>query len=59
MPYADGGYKRNPSSHAHYSAYYDAPTRRLVAEYMGADLERFGYRFESEAEAAAGGGAKP
>lgn len=45
---ADGGLKRNPSAHAHYSIYYDEPTRRIVDEYMGADLAAFGYTFESE-----------
>ena len=48
VPYADNGYRKNPSSHAHYSRYYDDRTRALVAQYMGADLTRFGYAFESE-----------
>ena len=41
--------KRNPSSHGHYSEYYDDETRRLVEEYMEADLRTFGYRFEKAA----------
>ena len=52
VPYADNGYRKNPSSHAHYSRYYDDRTRALVAQYMGADLTRFGYAFESEPAAA-------
>ena len=31
---------------AHFSEYYDEPTRRIVEEYMGADLKAFGYTFE-------------
>lgn len=54
-PYADQlDLRRNPSSHAHYSLYYDAETRRIVDEYMSADLASFGYTFEpppSEAHA--------
>ena len=29
---SDGGLRRNPSRHAHYSHYYDAATRRIVDE---------------------------
>ena len=46
-PYAaDLGLRTNPSRHAHYSTYYDEPTRRILDAYMGADLRAFGYRFE-------------
>ncbi len=31
----------------HYSEYFDAISRRRVEDYFAADLERFGYRFES------------
>ena len=47
-PYADGGLRRNPSSHGHYSTYYDDETRKIVAEYMAADLRYFGYSFDSD-----------
>ena len=54
-PYAaDAGLRRNPSSHGHYSEYYDAATRRIVDEYMGVDLRVFGYKFE-QAPPEAGG----
>ena len=47
-PYAeDASLKRNPSSHGHYSEYYDDATRTTVEAYMAADLAAFGYRFES------------
>jgi len=46
VPYADGGLKRNPSSHDHFSLYYDDETRALVARYMAADIARFGYSFD-------------
>ena len=39
---------KNPSVHKHYSYYYDASTRDLVAQYMGADIAMFGYKFERE-----------
>ena len=55
VSYADGGLRKNPSVHTHYSYYYDAETRRIVDEYMGVDLARFGYTFEERKEAAAGG----
>ena len=48
VSYSDGGLRRNPSSHVHYSRYYDDESRRTVAEYMAVDLDRFGYRFEAE-----------
>ena len=40
--------KRNPSTHAHYSTYYDAETKRIVEQYMAADFATFGYKFETE-----------
>ena len=40
--------KRNPSSHAHYSTYYDDATRKITAAYVKADLDAFGYAFETE-----------
>lgn len=36
----------NKSTHHDYRAYYDARTRRMVAEHFAADIELFGYRFE-------------
>lgn len=38
--------KHNPSSHAHYSRYYDDRTRELVRQLYREDIERFGYTFE-------------
>ena len=50
-PYSeDVDLRKNPSSHAHYSAYYDDDTRRITDRYMGLDLKAFGYTFETEAE---------
>ena len=48
--YADDGAdaRRNPSSHAHYSVYYDEETRRILEAYVHPDLAAFGYTFESE-----------
>ena len=34
----------HPSAHAPYAAYYDAEASAAVAEYMAADIARFGYR---------------
>ena len=46
-PYAeDAELKRNPSSHGHYSEYYDEATKRLVDQYVGVDLAAFEYTFE-------------
>ena len=54
-PYSDGAdLKRNPSTHAHYSTYYDADTRKLVEAYVDADLKAFGYSFEEQATATQG-----
>ena len=48
-PYAeDAELRRNPSSHSHYSTYYDDATRRIVESYVASDLQAFGYRFEAE-----------
>ncbi len=38
--------KLNQSSHKHYSEWYPAKTRKLVAERFARDIEAFGYRFE-------------
>jgi len=38
---------RNRSSHAHYSRYYDATTRRAVQRRFRDEIEYFGFRFES------------
>ena len=47
-PYSeDVELRKNPSRHAHYSAYYDEASRKLVDTYMGADLAAFGYTFEA------------
>jgi hypothetical protein len=55
-PYADGGLsKKNPSRHKHYSFYYDAETRRIVHDYMAADVTAFGYTFEDTPNAARDG----
>jgi len=54
VPYNAGGPKRNPSPHGHYSLYYDNFTRGLVAKYMQADLDHFGYQFESATGAIGG-----
>ena len=54
-PYADGGLRSNPSRHKHYSFYYDAETRRIVHDYMAADLKAFGYTFEDTPNAARDG----
>ncbi len=43
-----GSMRRNPSTHVHYSKYYDEASRRIVDEYMGADLRAFGYTFEKQ-----------
>jgi hypothetical protein len=43
--------RRNPSSHGHYSLYYDDRTRKIVGDYMRADLDAFGYKFELAEEA--------
>lgn len=37
---------RNRRRHFHYSFYYDAETRRRVAEYYARDIDLFGYRFD-------------
>ncbi len=46
--------KKNASSHSHYSAYYDAELRELVAERERGLIDAYGYAFENLA-----GGAEP
>lgn len=41
--------RRNPSSHEHYSFYYDDETRRIVEAYSAPDFARFGYKFDKPA----------
>ncbi len=38
--------KKNVTVHDHYSTYYTDNARALIEQRLGADLERFGYRFE-------------
>ncbi|WP_159016279.1 hypothetical protein [Cognatiluteimonas profundi] len=42
----------NTSAHAHYSAYYDAPTRELVAAKDAELIQRHGFRFDEAASIA-------
>ena len=44
----DADLRRNPSTHAHYSIYYDDQTRKIVEAYVAADLKAFGYTFEDQ-----------
>ncbi len=37
----------NVSSHSHYSTYYTATTKQIVADRFSRDIEFFGYQFES------------
>lgn len=41
--------RRNRRWHWHYSRYFDDTTRNIVASYYAQDVERFGYRFETNA----------
>ena len=50
----DAELRRNPSSHGHYSEYYDESTKRMVEAYVAPDLKAFGYVFEQHT-----GGAQP
>lgn len=38
--------RRNKTSHGHYSEYFNAETRRKVAEVFAADIDAFGYTYE-------------
>lgn len=38
--------KKNPSTHAHYSTYYNDRTREIIRKLYKADIEAFGYEFE-------------
>lgn len=38
--------KKNSSSHAHYSRYYNERTKAIIAEIYKSDIETFGYQFE-------------
>lgn len=38
---------KNKSTHTHYSTYYNRKTRQIIAEKYRADIEAFGYQFES------------
>lgn len=38
--------KKNPSNHAHYSAYYNDKTREIIAQKYKDDIEAFDYQFE-------------
>lgn len=40
--------KANPSRHKHYSQYYTARTKKIIARKYEADIEAFGYRFETK-----------
>ncbi|HEX3221012.1 MAG TPA: sulfotransferase family 2 domain-containing protein [Nocardioides sp.] len=48
--------RKNPSSHGHYSDYYDDETRARVAEVFAPDIEAFGYTFEVPAPASSSAG---
>ena len=52
VPYANAAnsVRRNPSTHGHYSFYYDDETRKIMTDYMQADLDAFGYTFEQRME---------
>lgn len=40
--------KKNPSTHAHYSHYYNEKTKTIIARKYKDDIETFGYKFESK-----------
>lgn len=54
LPPAQAHPHRNKSSHGHYSDYYTPETRAHVAEVYAADVEAFGYAFETAGEASGG-----
>eukprot|EP00039_Didymoeca_costata_P002869 m.63291 g.63291 ORF g.63291 m.63291 type:complete len:992 (+) comp11573_c0_seq1:115-3090(+) len=39
---------KNPSSHLHYSKYYDEETKAIVARHMAPDIRYFKYEFEEQ-----------
>ena len=41
----------NPSSHGHYSEYYDEATRQILESYMWPDIRRYNYVYESQPDA--------
>ena len=45
-------HERHGSDGCHSLERYDAPARRRVAEFCAEEIERFGYRFEEEPDAA-------
>lgn len=40
--------KKNPSSHEHYSHYYNEKTKSIIAHKYAADIAAFGYEFEAK-----------
>lgn len=48
LPVVEAAPRKNVSSHAHYSTYYNDLTRRAVAEHFAADIEAFGYTFDAQ-----------
>ncbi len=38
--------KKNPSTHAHYSTYYNERTKEIIAKKYQSDIKAFGYQFE-------------
>jgi hypothetical protein len=50
---------KNASSHHDYRTYYDAYTRRLVAEHFAEDIEHFGYTFDGIADASGAAWSRP
>jgi len=40
--------QKNPSTHAHYSRYYNEKTKNIIAQKYEDDIQTFGYEFESK-----------